>query len=93
MSDLTGLPNIGSVLAAKLEEVGINKRDDLAAVGSVGAVLKVRGHEGSGCYNMLYALEGAIRGCRWHSISRDERNSLREQFDNAVKSLAINELE
>ncbi len=34
-------------------------------------------------YNMLYALEGAIRGVRWHSIPADERVKLREALERA----------
>jgi len=83
VDDLTALPNIGPVLAVKLRESGITSYDDLAKLGSVGAMLRIARGSKVVRYNMLYALEGAIRGVRWHSISNDERAKLREAFDQA----------
>lgn len=80
MSELTSLPNIGPVLAEKLEAVGIRSRGDLESVGSVEAVLQIRGKLDDGCVNMLYALEGAIRGIRWHQIPKPDRESLHRAF-------------
>jgi len=82
MDDLPKLPNIGPVLAGKLAEAGIKSYTDLAALGSVRTLLKIRDAIDPGaCYSMLYALEGAIRGVRWHAIPRDERQRLKEEFD------------
>ncbi|MFQ5942854.1 MAG: TfoX/Sxy family protein [Anaerolineales bacterium] len=83
MSELTDLPNIGEVLAEKLHAIGMERRDDLVASGSVEAVLEIEDPDQSACYNMLYALEGAIRGVRWHVISKEERRNLKEQYDAA----------
>jgi DNA transformation protein len=83
MDDLTRLPNIGPVLATKLAEIGVSSHDDLVAMGSVEAVLRIGHTDPSACYNMLYAIEGAIRGVRWHAIPRDERAQVRDQFDRA----------
>ena len=90
--DLLKLPNLGKTLAARLEEAGIRNLEYLTAVGSIGAILKIRGHRGSGCYNMLYALEGAIRRCRWHSIPPNERAALRDEFERAVNDLGEKQL-
>lgn len=81
--DLTMLPNIGDKLAKRLEAADIHTYDDLAAVGSVEAVLRVKEANIDACYNMLYALEGAIQGVRWHSIPKDERAALKAEFDQA----------
>ena len=32
-------------------------------------------------FNLLYALEGAIRGVRWHLIPREERDALRQAVE------------
>jgi len=32
---------------------------------------------------MLYALEGAIQGVRWHAIPKEERAQLKVEFDQA----------
>ena len=82
---LTNLPNVGDVLAEKLAVVGITKYEDLVSLGSVETMLKIRtGLDPGACYNMLYAIEGAIRGIRWHNIPKDERDQLKREFDHAA---------
>ena len=85
METLNGLPNIGDTLAEKLASVGITSYDDLISLGSVEVALKIRdGVDPSACYNMLYAIEGAIRGVRWHNIPKEQRNLLKREFDYAA---------
>ena len=85
MEALAGLPNIGNILAEKLVSVGITCYDDLISLGSVEVALKIRdGVDLGACYNMLYAIEGAIRGVRWHNIPKEERNLLKREFDHAA---------
>ena len=81
--DLTKLPNIGPVLARKLADIGISSREDLAAMGSLEAVLRIGHTDPSACCNMLYANEGAIRGVRWHTIPKEDRARLKHLFDQA----------
>lgn len=81
MEDLSSLPNIGEVLADKLTDIGVRGYDDLATMGSIEAVLKIGDSDISACYNMLYALEGAIRGVRWHALPKEDRRRLKEAFD------------
>jgi len=81
MAELTDLPNLGKVVAAQLRRVGVVTPAQLRKLGSLGAALKLV-HAGiSVCSNKLYALEGAIRGVRWHSIPKDERTDLRKRFE------------
>jgi len=85
MEKLAGLPNIGDTLAEKLVSAGFTCYDDLASLGSVEVTLKIReGVDPGACYNMLYAIEGAIRGVRWHTIPKEERNQLKKEFDHAA---------
>jgi DNA transformation protein len=86
MDDISKLPNIGPVLAQKLAEIGITNHGDLAAVGSVEVVLRIGHTDPSACYNMLYAIEGAIRGVRWHAIPKEERAEVKDRFDEARSS-------
>jgi DNA transformation protein len=82
---LADLPNIGEVLAEKLVVAGITCYDDLVSLGSVEITLKIRnGVDPGACYNMLYAIEGAICGVRWHTISKEERNQLKREFDHTA---------
>jgi len=78
MKELSDLPNIGKVLANKLKQVGINNEHELKLIGSEKAILKIATLEQSGaCINMLYALEGAIQGIRWHGIDKDRKQELK----------------
>ena len=83
MEDLTKLPNIGKVLAGRLNAVGITSYQELTDLGSVEAVIKVGEANLDACYNMLYALEGAIQGVRWHALPKEERAQLKAEFDDA----------
>ncbi len=85
MEALTGLPNIGEILAEKLIVAGITCHDDLVSLGSVEITLKIRdGVDPGACYNMLYVIEGAIREVRRHDISKEERNLLKREFNHAA---------
>ena len=83
MEDLIKLPNIGEVLAQKLNEIEVYSYEDLIDIGSVEAVLRIVGADTFGYYNMLYAIEGAIRGVRWHDIPKEERQQLKDEYDSA----------
>jgi DNA transformation protein len=82
---LAMLPNIGTVLAEKLVQAGITNYDDLADLGSVEAYLKIWDHEGVIGYNMLYALEGAIQGVRWHDLPKAQRQRIKKELLAALK--------
>ncbi len=78
MGKLTDLPNIGAVLAEKLSAAGVETPLDLKDLGSVEALRRVQrtSDDTRPCLSMLCALEGAIRGVRWHSIPKSERTQL-----------------
>lgn len=80
MSKLTDLPNIGKTLADKLQAVGITNEQELKAVGSENAIVKIATLDDSACINMLFALEGAIQGIRWHQIDKARKQELTEFF-------------
>lgn len=77
MHELTSLPNIGITLAKKLETVGICSITELLEAGSENAIVRISTLEDNGvCINMLYALEGAIQGIRWHGLSKERKAEL-----------------
>lgn len=81
MKSLTELPNIGKTLAEKLELIGVKTEQDLKELGSKNAIIKISTIENSGaCINMLYALEGAIQGIRWHGIDKVRKQELKEFY-------------
>lgn len=77
---LTDLPNIGETLAKNLNDVGIKSFEDLKKTGSIDALKKIRTKLDTGCLSMLYALEGAIRGIRWHDLPQKVRDELKEKL-------------
>ncbi len=88
MRKLTDLPNIGAVLAEKLSAAGVETPSDLEGLGSVEALRRVRraSEDDRPCLSMLCALEGAIRGVRWHSIPKNERAELWLRYRSHVES-------
>ena len=83
-TDLTNLPNIGRTLADKLKMVGISTPGDLLNTGSENAMIKIKTIDKEACINMLFALEGAIQGIRWHNLDKSKKLELTE-FYNRLK--------
>ena len=81
MKQLTDLPNIGKTLAEKLNAIGIENVQDLKKMGSENAIIKIATIKNSGaCINMLYALEGAIQGIKWHGLDKQRKQQLKEFY-------------
>lgn len=81
MGDLTKLPNIGKVVEEQLNEIGIETVEQLNKIGSKQAWLEIKEIDNSACINRLYALEGAIQGIRYHNLSKDKKDELKEFYN------------
>ena len=57
MGELSKLPNIGAVVEEQLREAGITTFDQLRAMGSKQAWLKIQEIDSSACIHRLYSLE------------------------------------
>ena len=79
---LEDMPNIGAQMAKWLKAAGIPSPEALRALGSIEAAIRVGPHrpDGKACKSALSALEGAIRGVRWHTIRPSERDALWREF-------------
>ncbi|MDD2303997.1 MAG: TfoX/Sxy family protein [Prolixibacteraceae bacterium] len=77
---LTEMPNIGKVVAEKLIQVGITTPEELKAVGSEQAFIRLQTIDETACLSMLQALEGAVQGMRWHNLPRERKEELMEFF-------------
>ena len=77
MSAFTGVPNIGKIMVQQLGDVGVHSPEELAAVGSREAWLRILAMDPSACYMRLCGLEGAIRGVRWHDLPDDVKADLK----------------
>jgi len=81
MYDLSKLPNIGQTLAHKLVRVGITSQNDLKSFGSENSFIRLKTVDKNACINILYALEGAIQGIRWHNLDSKRKAELKDFFD------------
>ncbi|HCY41506.1 MAG TPA: competence protein TfoX [Prolixibacteraceae bacterium] len=77
---LTQLPNIGKVVSEKLIQVGITTPEELAAIGSKQAFIRIQTIDKTACFCMLQGLEGAIQGVRWHNLPKQEKEELKQFF-------------
>lgn len=67
--DLTSLQNIGPVSARQLREVDIPDAKALRRLGALAAYRRLKhAFPRQVSLNMLYALEGALRGCPWNRL-------------------------
>ena len=81
MGELSKLPNIGKTVEKQLEAVGIHTVEDLRAAGSREAWLRIKAMDPSVCINRLYALEGALRGVRWHDLDAQTKREWKAFYD------------
>lgn len=75
---IESLPNIGPELANQLNKVGITNAEDLVGLGAMTAWRRLVRAGLQGEVSSLLALEGAIEGIRWHEISLERRQELKE---------------
>ena len=68
--------NIGPKSAAWLRQVGLRTPEDIVAVGSVEAFMRVKRAGFKPTLNLLYAIEGALLDCHWQEIPDERRNEL-----------------
>ena len=64
MGDLAQMPNIGPVIEKQLTDVGIQTPEELKAVGTEEAWLRIQYIDASACIHRLLGIEGAIQGVR-----------------------------
>lgn len=83
MGELSKLQNIGSVVEEQLNAVGITTFDQLKAMGSKQAWLKIQSIYSSACIHRLLALEGAIRGVKKAQLPEDVKEELRAFYREA----------
>lgn len=87
MTPLTESPNIGSTLLELLQEIGITSQEELVATGSTDAILQLASIDRNRvCLLMLYALEGAVQGIRWHGLSQDTKDELKAFYNTHLSS-------
>ncbi|MEA3447702.1 MAG: TfoX/Sxy family DNA transformation protein [Bacteroidota bacterium] len=81
MTKLSESLNVGKVLELKLENVGINSLEELKEVGSEEAFARVKQIDKNAGRSILFAIDGAVQGVKWHKIPEDRKNKLRAYFN------------
>ena len=82
MSKIENLPNIGKVLAEKLELLEIRSAEELIEMGTENVFIQLyKLDQGDACINKLMAIEGAIQGIRWHLLDQNRKDELKEFFN------------
>ena len=81
------LRNIGPKSSAWLRQVGLRSLEDIAAVGTVDAFMKVRRAGFKPSLNLLYALEGALNDCHWQEVPDARRIELVQAAEAAIALL------
>lgn len=77
---LAGLLNLGPASVKWLLAAGITSPAQLRRMGAVAAFRRVAmSRSGDVSLNLLYALEGALRGVRWDRLPHEVRDQLRAQ--------------
>lgn len=79
--------NIGPKSAAWLRQVGLRSLDDLAAVGTVEAFMRVKRAGFKPGLNLLYAIEGALLDCHWQEVPDPRRQELIAAAEAAIALL------
>lgn len=80
MSSLSELPNVGKVLEKNLMEAGIHTPEQLRAMGTKDAFLRIRQIDPGACIQMLYGLHGAVEGIKDTTLSEETKKDLRMFF-------------
>lgn len=73
ISDLNGL---GPKSQDMLERAGLMTVEQLKSIGSIAAFIKTRESNNNVSLNLLWALESALTGEKWHVIAKNHRTSL-----------------
>lgn len=73
---LPKLRNIGPKSAAQLRQVGVRTLDDLRALGSLAAFVKLKRAGFKPGLNLLYSMEGALLDCHWQQLPEARRSEL-----------------
>lgn len=78
MTALQTLPNIGKVQVKKLNAIGIHTPEQLINEGTEQVFRKLLINDPGACLSELSAIEGAIRGIRWHDLPQETKLELKE---------------
>ncbi len=79
--ELKDLPNIGPELARLLDEAGVHSAEELRALGTQEAFLRLKARDPDAWFHKLTAIEGAVQGVRKSQLDPERKARLRAFFD------------
>ena len=79
MTRVRDLHNLGTMMEERLDAVGVACAEDLARIGVVECYRRLRFAFGAEItWNALYAMDAALEGVDWRSLSKERKAALRE---------------
>jgi len=81
MAELRSLMNIGSEMEKKLTSVGITTAEELKAIGSKEAFMRVKAQYPRVCLVHLYTLEGAVADLPYNQLPEEVKQILKNYVD------------
>lgn len=78
---LSDAPNLGNVIVNKLIEAEIFDFESLVNLGAEQAFVRLVTMDEDCPPQMLYALEGAIQGMRWHNLDKERKTELKDFYN------------
>jgi DNA transformation protein and related proteins len=81
-SELRDMPNVGEEVAGLLAAAGVPSPRQLKRIGAVAAAIRIGDirPDDPPCRSMLAGLEGAIRGVRWQTLPKGEREAIWKEY-------------
>ncbi|WP_206856159.1 TfoX/Sxy family DNA transformation protein [Candidatus Enterococcus mangumiae] len=81
MTELGNLPNIWKVLEENLRTIGVTTEEQLKEKGTEQLFFEIRQKVDSGaCLQMLYGIEGAMKGKRARDLTKEEKEKLKQFY-------------
>jgi len=84
-STLETLENLGPTSVRWLNAIGVHTRRDLENLGSIDAYRLLKNHGFNASLNLVYAIEGALRGCAWNRLPPKLKADLKTRAADALK--------
>lgn len=81
MGAFSHMPNIGRAAEQSLLKAGIGSPEELRALGSKEAFLKIRCAEPDACLHKLYGLEGAVQNVKKSLLPEEKKKELRDFYN------------
>ena len=78
MPKLTDLPNVGPQLVKHLKQVGIETPEQLKSSDAESLFIQIRAFDPTACICKLMAIDGAIKGIRWHNLPLEKKEELKQ---------------